>query len=147
MALIHGTATMGFDLSNPSTGLGQVLSALVANKPYLDAFKAKYGMPVGVTVTLDNGVVGHFTADGLFNVDPRTPPVFSISPHADADPSNVGPFVPPPPPGAPGGYPAAASQTPSAGGVPAPPKTLFGLPPLVLAGAGGLLIFLIARRL
>lgn len=165
--------TMGFSL-NPNTSgvgsaLGKVLAILRANGPYLEAYKAAYGIaPPGQLVTLSNGVQGHFTGEidpaggqPLFQID-FTPQAFADEAVANYNATSVGapapypqPLNPPPPPppsfprapsypGQPGTYPGSAppmAATTSSGA-----KPFLGIPPLALVAGGGLLIFLIARR-
>lgn len=166
--------TMGFDLSTSlapvSGGLAQAFAVLRANAPYLEAYKAAYGPnPIGQTITLGNGVQGHFTGE----TDPSSgQPIFIVdftpSSFRDAAISNYNAqqsgapapyppppvYQPPPPPsfpgapsypGAPGSYPGAAPAMVTSSSAAA--KPLLGIPPIALIAGGGLLVFLIARRL
>lgn len=162
MALVKsfGDAFGSSFLSNPAFK-AQISTVFGAVGPALTRYKAANGAgPIGQSITLDNGFVGHFTPDGLFNID-YTPPNVSAAATAAAQavappgtqvgyappgggitlgpaappyaPSNQAPFVPP----------AAASVIPA----PAPAATIFGLPPLLVMAGGGLVLFLIVRRL
>jgi len=131
--------------------LARVDAVNSAIAPALQRYRAANGSgPVGVSITLDNGIMGHFGPDGQFYIDLVPPIIQAQAAYTGAVVQQTGA----PPPAAPAGappnpfiaQPAAMTQAPAAA-APTAPKTIFGLPPLVVAGAGGVLIFLIARRL
>jgi hypothetical protein len=128
---------MGF-FSNATAGLGRALD----NAAPLSRFVAVYGRPPDVSVTLDNGTVGHFDG-GAFVIDQQaatplpnqmimsyTLPGGPPAPATPPTPSNYDPFITP-------------GRAPGAAPGPASPSLV---KPLLLAGAGGLLLFLIVRR-
>lgn len=163
--------SMGWSLSTAvaplSKGLSDAFAVMEANRPYLEAYKAAYGIaPVGQLVTLSNGVQGHFTGE----IDPTTgQPIFSIdftptafhdqaiansnAQKAGAPPPYPQPVVvqPPAPPVFPGqpppGYAPPMATSSSSSAAAGAPKPFLGIPPLALVAGGGLLIFLLARRL
>lgn len=134
------TRTFGFSLDNAA--IRQAVAGAVALGPYLDAYKAQYGTPQGTAVVLGDGTRGHFDEAGLFVIDQ---PGGAIPPAAPTATSSGSGLVFPTSAFNPSGAPP--SRAPAVVPGPAASGLLSRIPPLVWVGAGGLVLFLIARRL